>query len=168
MLKNQSLMRAILFSIICMTLTAAASQTARATNMRQLRQAFMGGGLGFSFAGGVRGLATPETILTIDQLTDSGSFTGKYYPFTGLAPSTNNATGTITILGGTAIRITFRVTTNSVGIPSSVQTFDGALRLGSADPHDLFLAGTYTINRTGPGSATPGPYPFCATYASIP
>ena len=167
MSKNQSLMRAILFSVICMTLTAAVAQTARATDMRQLRAAFAGGGLGFSFAGGVGGLETPETILTIDHLTDAGSFTGKYYPFTGTPPATNNATGTITIVGA-AIRITFRVTARPAGFTSSVETFDGALRLGSGNPHDLFMAGTSTINRTGPGSGTPGPYPFAATYFEIP
>ena len=168
MLKTQSLIRPILFSMICMTLTTAASQTARATDMRQLRAAFAGGGLGFSFAGGVRGLAAPETILTIDQLTDGGSFTGKYYPYSGPAPATNNATGTITILGGNAIRISFRVTSHVAGVPSSVETFDGALRLSSAGSHDLLMTGTYAITRTGPGSGTPGPFPFCATYFEIP
>ena len=168
MSKTQSLMRAILFSVICMTVTAVASQTARATDMRQVRQAFSGGGLGFNFMEAMRGSAAPQTILTIDQLTDAGSFTGKYYSNPGSPPSSNNATGTITIVGGTAIRINFRVTTRSVGVTSSVETFDGAIRLGTANPNDLFMAGTYTISRTVPGPGSPGPYPFCATYISIP
>lgn len=168
MLKTDSLKRRILFSAVLMTLLGAAVQTANATDMRQVRAALIssGRGLAFNFMGGS---ATPETVLVIDNISDSGAFTGKYYPYSGEQPATDNVSGTITIISGEAIRITFTVNAERVGgIIGGTTTFDGALRLGTGDTHPSFMAGTYTLGRTVPvPRRAPGPFPFCATFAVI-
>lgn len=172
MLKTYSLRKRILFSALLLALLSASAYTAQAMDIRQVRAALTGhgGGFGFSFAGRMSGTPTPETLLIVDSVNDAGAFTGKYYPYSGPAPSADNVSGTITIINGEAIRITFTVRAQRTGgVIAGTTTFEGALRLSTGDSSPSFMAGTYTIGRAvpAPGRA-PGPYPFCATFLSIP
>lgn len=171
MSKTYSLRRRILFSAVLITLLGAAANTIQAQDISQLRNAITGGAglFQFSFRGGS---TTPETLLVIDTISDSGSFTGKYYSATGTAPSTDNVSGTINVISGGAIRIRFTVNAERIsGVIGGTTTFDGALLFDLGVNHRSFMAGTYTIGRTtpipGPRRA-PGPYPFCANFAQIP
>jgi hypothetical protein len=177
---NDSKRRNLFAAIVAgLTLVGALTQTARA-DIRQVRTALIGD-RGFIFHFSATG--APGAILVVQQVNDSGAFTGKYYPYSGAQPASPNVTGTITFVGDAgatqAIRVMFTVTQhNASGLVASVETFDGALQLGTEGTSGIpparqrasFMAGTYsTGGRTVPGPRTaPGPYPFCATVEEIP
>lgn len=169
MSKIYNLGRHIFLSAALMTLLGAAAHTTHAQDIVQIRNALASGagGFAFSFRGGT---APPEASLVVDNLNDSGSFTGKYYPYSGPVPSADNVSGTITIISGGAIRISFMVRADRVGGVSPATTFDGALLLGTGG-HTSFMAGTYTFRGTIPSPGprrAPGPYPFCAIFVPLP
>ena len=179
MLRIHRSRRNIAFSaVIAITvLLVATTQTAFA-DISQLRRVLACSECGFilNFSGDMGGRVPRDAILQISpsQISDSGSFTGKYYPYSSGPPAANNVTGTIAFVGdprgAQAVRITFTVTERTAsGITTAVDTFEGALRLGPVNSHIAFMAGTYTTNRTAPGlRQPPGPYPFCATLEELP